>query len=76
MRTAIVSHNQQQCRIKTWHSIFLTKYGILFQAKMSGKKLSKVALTISTKGIKVVDMETKEVYVEHSIYRYRLIIAR
>ena len=43
---------------------------------MSGKKLSKVALTISTKGIKVVDMETKEVYVEHSIYRYRLIIAQ
>ena len=55
---------------------FLTKYNILFQAKMSGKKLSKVALTISTKGIKVVDMETKEVYVEHSIYRYRLIIAQ
>ena len=50
---------------------FKVKYNLLFQAKMSGKKLSKVALTISTKGIKVVDMETKEIYVEHSIYRYR-----
>ena len=42
------------------------------QAKASGKKLSKMAVTVSPHGIQVVDMLTKEVKTDLSIYRYML----
>ncbi|XP_064607501.1 low density lipoprotein receptor adapter protein 1-like [Liolophura sinensis] len=42
---------------------------IVSMAKAAGKKLKKVAITVSPKGIKVVDLITKEVSVEVSIYR-------
>ena len=40
------------------------------QAKLSGKKkLPKMALTVSTRGIRVVNMATKEVKQDVTIYR-------
>lgn len=31
--------------------------------------MSKAALNISARGIVVIDLETKETYVQHSVYR-------
>ncbi|KAI0218515.1 Low density lipoprotein receptor adapter protein 1-A, partial [Lamellibrachia satsuma] len=42
---------------------------IVAMAKASGKKLSKMAVTVSPHGIQVVDMLTKEVKTDLSIYR-------
>lgn len=41
----------------------------MVQAKSSGKKLPKVALTVSAKGIQICDMSNKQVLDEISIYR-------
>lgn len=41
----------------------------LFQAKASGKKLQRVALSVNLRGIKVVDLGTEDTHLEVSIYR-------
>jgi hypothetical protein len=40
-----------------------------FQAKASGKKLQRVALSVNLRGIKVVDLSTEDTHLEVSIYR-------
>lgn len=42
---------------------------VIAMAKSSGKKLPKVALTVSAKGIQICDMSNKQVLDEISIYR-------
>lgn len=42
---------------------------VIAMAKSSGKKLPKVALTVSSKGIQICDMSNKQVLDEISIYR-------
>ena len=41
-----------------------------YQAKAEGKKLKKVSLKVTSHGIRVQDMMSKEVCVDLSIYRY------
>ena len=45
-------------------------YVCYLQAKASGKKLAKMAVTVSPRGILVVDMLTKEVKTDLGIHRY------
>lgn len=42
---------------------------ILSMAKAGGKKLQRVAISLSLNGIKVVDVPTEEIHLDISIYR-------
>lgn len=43
---------------------------ILSMAKAGGRKLQRVAVSLSLNGIKVVDIPTEEIHLDVSIYRY------
>ena len=42
----------------------------LFQAKKENSKLTRVSLTISEKGLKMMDISTKDIKMDISIYKY------
>lgn len=42
----------------------------LLQAKASGKKLQRVSLAVSLRGIRMTDLATEEDQLQVSIYRY------
>lgn len=43
---------------------------LISQAKASGKKLQRVSLAVSLKGIRMTDLATEEDQLQVSIYRY------
>ena len=47
---------------------------ITVQAKKENSKLTRVSLTISEKGLKMIDINSKEVKLDISIYKYDLFI--
>ena len=47
---------------------------IHIQAKKENSKLTRVSLTISEKGLKIIDINSKEVKLDTSIYKYDLFI--
>ena len=47
---------------------------IHIQAKKENSKLTRVSLTISEKGLKIIDINSKEVKLDISIYKYVIFI--